>query len=142
MRRLSIATRPRSTPQAVEHEPFAALNTTPLIDVMLVLLIMFIITIPAALHELPVNLPGPGRAAEAVTHELAVARDGTVTLDGAAVDGAALAARLRTIATVGDVLTVRTDPEARYERFAATLGVVKRAGVTRLGFAGARTREF
>lgn len=75
-----------------------------------------------------------------MTHELA--RDGRVTLDGVALGEPALTTRLRRIATVGDVLTVRTDPAARYEAFAPTLATVKRAGVTRLGFVRSETISF
>ena len=129
-------------PGAPDAEPFATINTTPLIDVMLVLLIMFVITIPAALNKLPVNLPQPGRAKAAVTHELTLTRGGSVTLDGVALAEPALGARLRTIALTGDNLSVRTDPDARYDRFVDTLGSVKRAGITRLGFAHGKAAAF
>ena len=56
--------------------------------------------------------------------------------------GPALGARLKTIALVGDALTVRTDPAARYDDFAQTLAVVKRAGITKLGFARGETVAF
>jgi biopolymer transport protein ExbD len=119
-------------------EPIAELNITPLIDVMLVLLIMFIITIPAMTHKVSVDLPQPGPiAAERVEHRLVLARRGAATLDGVALDDAALAARLRAVAAEpGAALLMRTDPEMRYERFDQVLAQVKRAGVTRLGFEG------
>lgn len=131
MRRHALAGSP------TEPEPLSAMNTTPLIDVLLVLLIMIILTVPAALNKipLPLPLPQPGEGPQAVTHVLALDRAGQVTIDGAALDEAALAARLKRIATVGDTVTMRTDPEARYERFAQTLAIVRGAGVTRLGFA-------
>ena len=125
-----------------EPEPLSAMNTTPLIDVLLVLLIMIILTIPAALNKIPLNLPQPGPAAEAVTHAPVLDRTGRVTLDGIALDEVALAARLKRIATVGDVVTMKTDPEVRYERFAQTLAVVRGAGVTRLGFADGKPGGF
>ena len=60
-----------------------------------------------------------------------------MTLDGVATDDAALARALPGLTRDPQaVLTLRTDPEARYERFNQLLAVVKRAGVTRLGFVG------
>lgn len=129
MRRHALAGSP------TEPEPLSAMNTTPLIDVLLVLLIMIILTVPAALNKIPLPLPQPGEGPQAVTHVLALDRAGQVTIDGAALDEAALAARLKRIATVGDTITMRTDPEVWYERFAQTLAIVRGAGVTRLGFA-------
>ena len=142
MRRYAFATRTGTQSAGAEPEPFSAMNTTPLIDVLLVLLIMIILTIPAALNKIPLNLPQPGPAAEAVTHALVLDRTGRVTLDGIALDEVALAARLKRIATVGDVVTMKTDPEVRYERFAQTLAVVRGAGVTRLGFADGKPGGF
>ena len=124
---------------AESGEPIADLNITPLIDVMLVLLVMFILVLPAVTHEVPLDLPRPLPDARLplAPHRLVLARDGGVTLDGAVLDDAGLAARLAPI--VADrqaTLTLRTDPETRYERFDQVLAVVKRAGVTRLGFEG------
>lgn len=129
----------RFVPARGEPQLFAEMNTTPLIDVMLVLLVMVIITIPIMNHKLPVDLPQPhpGPVELRVTHQLEIAASGTVTLDGAAVDKATLPARLSAIrADPNAELTVRTDEGARYDRFAQTLATVKRAGITRLGFAG------
>lgn len=116
-----------------EGRPIAELNMTPLIDVLLVLIVMFIMVIPAMTNEIPVTLPGRSeRVLPVTTHRLAVARDGAVTLDGVAVSEAALAARLG--AVVRDeqaTLVMATDPAARYERFVQVLAVVKRAGVER-----------
>ena len=67
-------------------EPISELNTTPLIDVMLVLLIMFIITIPIATHKVPLTLPGgvpPPVAAEPVVHLLDMDVAGRVYWNGA-----------------------------------------------------------
>ena len=71
-----------------EDQPFSTINTTPLIDVMLVLLIMIVITIPMQQHEISLYLPsGQASAAEQVTHELRLAADGAAMLDGAAWPG-------------------------------------------------------
>lgn len=119
-----------------EGRPIADLNMTPLIDVLLVLIVMFIMVIPAMTNEVPVVLPGPSTAALPVTtHRLVVARDGAVMLDGVGVSDSALGVRLGAIGREERAtLVMRTDPAARYERFLAVLALVKRAGVVRLGF--------
>jgi biopolymer transport protein ExbD len=60
---------------APDFRPFAQMNTTPLIDVLLVLLIMFILTIPAQTHKVGIDLPvpRPGPASMPETHRLAIA---------------------------------------------------------------------
>ncbi|GAA0668309.1 biopolymer transport protein ExbD [Sphingomonas insulae] len=117
--------------------PLSDLNITPLIDVMLVLLVMMILTLPTVLHEVPVDLPqGYAPPSETVTHPLVLARDGGVTRDGVVLSDAAMPARFKALdADRKALLVMRTDPEARYERFDQVLSEVKRAGITRLGFA-------
>ena len=129
----------RFVPATREPQMFAEMNTTPLIDVMLVLLVMVIITIPIMNHEVPVDLPGPvpGPIELRVTHRLEIAAGGGVSLDGVAIADAALPARLAALhADPNAELTVRTDEGARYNRFAQTLATIRRAGITRLGFVG------
>ena len=119
--------------------PMSELNTTPLIDVMLVLLIMFIITIPISTHNVPVDLPqGPPKVNdEPIVHMLELDAAGRITLDGAAISQAELPARLAAIqAGPASDLLLRTDGEAPYERFDEVMATVKRAGVTRLGMVG------
>ena len=117
----------------------AELNITPLIDVMLVLLVMFILAVPAITHKVPVDLPQAGIVppADRVTHRLELLRDGSVRLDGAALADAALPARLGALARdPATLLTFRADGQARYERADQLLAEIKRAGITRLGFEG------
>ena len=120
--------------------PISALNTTPLIDVMLVLLIMFIVTIPMATHGIKMDLPPPGGRATAdpEVHRLVMDRAGRLRIDGMAVSEAGLAPRLRAFGAdeANWVLHVQTDGEARYEDFDRVLAVVKGAGVARVGFVG------
>jgi biopolymer transport protein ExbD len=132
------AYRPRFVP-AREPQPMSALNITPLIDVMLVLLVMMILTIPAMTHKVPLDLPQPGPVNEAkmVIHQLDLAANGALRLDGAALAPAALPQRLAALkADPTAELHVNTDPMAQYGRFDATLATIKRAGITRLGFVG------
>lgn len=120
-----------------EPEPISALNTTPLIDVLLVLLIMLIVTIPAATHKLPVDLPaGPPKATPDLPHRLDIAANGDLAWDGRTITDAELPALLASAVAANGVLQFRADEAARYERFAAVLTTVKRSGVTRLGFVG------
>lgn len=117
-------------------EPLATINITPLIDVLLVLLIMLVITLPVVTHKVPLDLPQPGTpAVNAPQHRLELARDGTVRIDGAPVSDGALPAQLRAIAARGEPLVVAAAGDARYARFDSLLATIKRAGITRLGFA-------
>jgi biopolymer transport protein ExbD len=124
---------------AASPEPMSAINITPMIDVMLVLLVMLILTIPPLTHKVAIDLPRPhtGRVDPSVPHRLEIERSGALRWDGARVSDAALAGRLAAFNRDGaSVLQLRTDPEARYERFDQVLATVKRANVTRLAFVG------
>jgi biopolymer transport protein ExbD len=126
--------------RAVEGDaPIASLNITPLIDVMLVLLVMFILAVPAMTHEVPLDLPQPAPVAapQQIHHLLTLDRAGQARLDGMALSDPALSVRLASLRTDPRAeLAMRTDPETRYVRFDEVLAVVKRAGITRLGFEG------
>ena len=123
---------------APEERPISDLNTTPLIDVMLVLLIMFIITIPIATHkvqlDLPVGPPLPERT-EPEIFRLDIDAGGRLFWNGAAVGEAELPARLHAVERLGHdaALHFRADAETRYEDFDRVLATVKRAGIVRLG---------
>jgi biopolymer transport protein ExbD len=123
---------------ADDAQPISEINTTPLVDVMLVLLIMFIITIPVAQHKLPIDLPANGDGAPPTVHRLDLDAAGRLFWDGAAIGGSELRQRLQTFAAdpSDPVLQMNADPETRYERFDETLAAVRRAGITRLGFTG------
>lgn len=125
---------------AVTEQPIGTLNTTPLIDVMLVLLIMFIITIPVMTHSVKVDLPSDPRdaLAEPETHSLAIDFAGRLSWDGAPMAESALPARLTAFraAAPDGVLHFRADAQTRYEDFDRVLADVKRSGIERLGFVG------
>ena len=123
-----------------EGRVIADLNMTPLIDVLLVLIVMFIMLVPVMTHQVSIDLPPPGPAtsAPATPHRLVMTRGGAVTLDGVGVSDAGLGERLAGLvrADEGTTVVLGADPQARYERVDQVLAVVKRAGVTRLGFEG------
>jgi biopolymer transport protein ExbD len=120
-------------------QPIAEMNITPLIDVLLVLLIMMILTLPMATHKVAVDLPsGPGKEVSPdKMHRLEIAASGALSLDGVAIAESMLPDQLvATMASKDATLTIRADAAARYETFDRVLATVKRAGVTRLGFVG------
>lgn len=124
-------------------EPISALNTTPLIDVLLVLLIMLIVTIPSAMHKLPVDLPqGRSQPTPELPHRLDIAANGALAWDGRAIADAELPELLASTVATSGVLQFKADEAARYERFATVLTQVKRSGVTRLGFVGNESMKF
>jgi biopolymer transport protein ExbD len=120
--------------------PIGEINTTPLIDVMLVLLIMFIITIPLATHGVKMDLPtGIGKPnAEPTVHKLVMNPAGTLALDGTPVAEADLRGRLRGIENANPLAQFhfQVDGTARYEDFDRVLAEVKKAGIQNLGFVG------
>ncbi|MGH6617269.1 ExbD/TolR family protein [Sphingomonas sp.] len=121
-------------------EPFSDLNITPLIDVLLVLLVMMILTIPIMTHKVPVDLPPQGPVKDPLTaaiHRIDLNANGSLAWDGAPIADAALPARLAGFMKEDNAqLQIRAAATARYERFDQTLATIKRAGVTRLGFVG------
>lgn len=123
----------------LEMEPMREMNTTPLIDVMLVLLIMFLIALPVLTHKVPLNLPlpGPTEGTPPPSHALAIAPSGALSWDGRALPAARLTARLEAMAAdpARPRLVIDASSEARYERVDEVLAAVNRAGVTQVGFA-------
>ena len=120
-------------------EPISAINTTPLIDLMLVLLIMFIISIPIATHKVPLDLPQPGPVIEQRPfHQLSLDAAGRLHWNGGAIADRQLAPLLGQLAAdpAGPELHILVDAETRYERVDQTLATIRRVGVTRLGFIG------
>ncbi len=126
-----------------EGEPMMDINTTPLIDVMLVLLIMFIITIPIQTHavklDLPVNSDNPNPPPiDPVKNKIVVTQAGQILWNGAPVDPVQLRQFLDITTTMTPVpeLHLQPEPEARYELVDEVLAVTKRAKVTAMGFVG------
>ena len=121
------------------NEPMMHINTTPLIDVMLVLLIMFIITIPMQTHGIKLDTPQASRPYQLLArNEIAVTAGDKVLWNGVPVDLASLRQYLdqsQTLAPIPD-LQIRPAHDARYELVDKVLAQAKRANVTRMGFVG------
>ncbi|BCA58694.1 hypothetical protein HMP06_1463 [Sphingomonas sp. HMP6] len=112
---------------------------TPLIDVLLVLIVMMILTVPIMTHKVPIDLPqaGPTNPGPHTVHRLDLAADGRLAWDGVAIADGALPARLAALKNEVDAdLHIAANADARYERFDQTLATIKLAGITRLGFVG------
>lgn len=136
-----MATRLR--PDGDEPDVLIEINTTPLIDVMLVLLIMLIVTIPIQLHavnlDLPVATPPPPTTPPMVVR-IDIDAAGVVHWQGETLaDAAALDAKLRdaAVAQPSPELHLRPHRDARYEVVAGVLAATKRHGLTRIGIVGA-----
>ena len=125
-----------------EGEPMMDINTTPLIDVMLVLLIMFIITIPVQTHavklDLPQNSNTPPPPILPTKNEVAIINTGQILWNGTPVDLTTLRQYLDQSQTLNPVpeLHLRPAADARYEVVDSVLAVTKRANVTKMGFVG------
>ena len=126
-----------------ELEVIADINTTPLIDVMLVLLIMLIITIPIQLHAVNLNLPAGNPPPPLVVPEIVrinIDAAGAITWNGEAIaDTGALDARLKSAAAsaVTPELHVRPDAKVPYRVVASVMAAVQREGLTKVGLVGA-----
>ena len=122
-----------------DAQPMTEMNTTPLIDVMLVLLIMFIITIPPQSDAVKVEIPtGPTPVIKSVSNELALTAGGQALWNGQAVDDATLRATLgRSVAMdPSPELHFRPDPATRYGRVDQVLAMTAQAEVRKFGFVG------
>src|SRR3954467_5655433 len=126
-----------------EGEPMMDMNVTPLIDVMLVLLIMFIITIPIQTHavklDLPVNQPNQAPPPiDPVKATVVVTAKDQVLWNGAPVSMDQLRAYLDQTQQMNPVPELHLQPEAtaRYELVDEVLAITKRAHVQKMGFVG------
>jgi biopolymer transport protein ExbD len=123
-------------------EPMMEINTTPLIDVMLVLLIMIIMTIPIQSHAVKLDLPQNSQATpppiDPVKNKIVITPQGQVLWNGTPVDLTTLRQYLDLTTTMRPVpeLHLQPDPQARYELVDEVLAVCKRAQVTAMGFVG------
>lgn len=120
--------------------PMAEMNTTPLIDVMLVLLIMFIITVPMQSHQVEVALPQPvkGVVIERLRNDLGMSAEGRLSWNGQTITDIQLVEALAEVAAAQEPPEVhfRPDAAARYQRVDQVLAIAARSGAPTFGFAG------
>ena len=126
-----------------DGEPMMEMNMTPLIDVLLVLLIMFIITIPIQTHAVKVDLPqnDPNALQQPIEpdkNKITIDPVGVVSWNGAPVDDITLAQYLTATTELSPEpeLHFQPDAAARYETVDRVLAVIKRSKVGKLGFIG------
>ena len=115
------------------------INMTPLVDVMLVLLIIFIITVPVMKHSVNIDLPRVSSEQQLIKPEtvrLSVDAEGSYFLNDAKISDEELAPRLKAAAaqTPQPDLHIRGDKAVRYERVAQAMAVAQQAGLHKIGF--------
>jgi len=120
-------------------QPMAEINVTPLVDVMLVLLVIFIITAPLLAYAIRLDLPDVKAAPVASRTEaikLSIDAEGRVFWNADQVDAKDLAARLAVAARKSPQpdLHLRADKAARFERVAQVMSAAQDAGLTKIGF--------
>ncbi len=123
-----------------EDEVVSTINTTPLVDVMLVLLIIFLITIPVVTQSIAMNLPKEtniARQTRPENIEVSVNKDGDVFWNGQAVaDNEALFQRLKKIAVLNPQpeIHIRGDEKSRYESIGRVVFACQRAAIAKISF--------
>lgn len=126
-----------------DGEPMMEMNTTPLIDVMLVLLIMFIITIPVATHSVDIDLPSPSPndvppPVDPIKNKVVLTPQNEILWNGNPISQGVLVANLQesTRMAVEPELQFEPEPNASYDLSAKVLNIIKATGVTKFGFVG------
>ena len=128
------------SPDGGDDEVVSAINTTPLVDVMLVLLIIFLITIPVVTHTVPVKLPKETNIPTQTKPEninLSINKDGDIFWNEQPVaDFPTLVEKLKVVAVKvpQPEVHIRGDQDARYEFIGKTVFSCERAGIFKIGF--------
>jgi len=125
--------------QEADDDLVAAINTTPLVDVMLVLLIIFLITIPVVIRSVPLELPKERNVPTQTKPEnivIAVDKDGNVFWNNQLTDDRKLLAQLKEIAVKipQPEVHIRGDKDGRYEFVGRVVYACQRAGILKIGF--------
>lgn len=123
--------------------PMMEMNMTPLIDVLLVLLIVFIMSIPVATHAVNIDLPVPNpnpppNMVDPIKNKIVLTPDNQILWNGDAIDQGTLVANLQTSLTFAVEPELQYEPEAlaSYDLAAKVLNIIKGSGVTKFGFVG------
>ena len=127
-----------------DGSPMMEMNTTPLIDVMLVLLIMFIITIPVATHSVDIDLPVPNpnpppeNMIDPIKNKIVLTPDNQILWNGTAINDGELVRNLEATKGIDPEPELQFEPEAQasYDLSARVLNIIKVSGVTKFGFVG------
>jgi biopolymer transport protein ExbD len=128
------------SPSSDEDEVNSTINTTPLVDVMLVLLIIFLITIPVVTQSIVLSLPKEtniARQTKPQNIEISVSKDGDVFWNNQPVaDSEALFQRLKTVATQNPQpeVHIRGDEKTRYESIGRVVFACQRAAIAKISF--------
>ena len=125
--------------QGAASQRMSEINVTPLVDVMLVLLVIFIITAPLLTYGIRLDLPNetaPATPPEASTIRLSIDGSGQVFWDAEPVSDEVLRTRLAKSGgeAAAPEVHLRADKETRYERIAFVLAAAQQAGLTKIGF--------
>jgi len=128
-------------PASGENDVMVEMNTTPLIDVLLVLLVMLIITLPIQTHAVKLDMPSkaaPAPTTKPVVVDLVVDFDGSILWDGQAVDRLTLNSYFVNAANTNPQPEIHLNPNklAKYDIVAKVLADAQRRGVKKIGFAG------
>ncbi len=125
-----------------DGQPMMDMNTTPLIDVMLVLLIMMILSIPPATHSVNIDLPVPTNTPptdiDPVKNKIVITPDNQIMWNGNPINDGQLVVNLEATKGINPEpeLQYQPDAQASYDLSVKVLNIIKQSGVTKFGFVG------